>query len=74
MTKVDIRVGKYLAPYWGYLYPSWLWELKEQREEEERERLRQKDGKTILPDFWNIRLEVAGTTEGKNKCSTYIPF
>lgn len=50
-----IRMGEYVGPYCGELYPLWLWEQKEAREDLERKAA--KDGKVKLPDFWNMRLE-----------------
>lgn len=59
ISKIVIKAGQYITPYFGELYPCWLWEQKESFEDMERKRAREsKTGNIILPDFWNMRLEL----------------
>ena len=54
-----IRRGDYVNSYVGELYPPWLWERKEAEEEaKRRQKMVENGGKVILPEFWNIRLEL----------------
>jgi len=55
-----IKRGDLLGSYYGELYPLWLWELKEAREDASRKKLR---GKSTLPDFWNMRLEIPASED-----------
>jgi len=61
VCNTDITCGDLVGPYLGELYPLWLWEQKEAREDAERKTV--SNGVT-LPDFWNMRLELPGDTEG----------
>lgn len=51
-----IQKGDILGSYHGELYPLWLWEQKEAREDALRKQTR--GGKASLPDFWNMRFEI----------------
>ena len=57
--KEGIKRGTYVNSYVGELYPPWLWERKEaEAEEKRRQKMKENGGKIILPEFWNIRLEL----------------
>uniref|UniRef100_A0A7S2S621 SET domain-containing protein n=1 Tax=Mucochytrium quahogii TaxID=96639 RepID=A0A7S2S621_9STRA len=62
VADTEIAKGDMIGPYYGELYPLWLWEQKEAREDMERKKKTQR-GKVSLPDFWNMRLELPRHTE-----------
>ncbi|KAH9258189.1 hypothetical protein BASA81_003773 [Batrachochytrium salamandrivorans] len=60
VTKVPIDTGKLIQKYTGLLYPCWLWEQKEAQEDAERLEKKRLTNQIVLPDFWNMRLELPG--------------
>eukprot|EP00941_MAST-03F_sp_MAST-3F-sp1_P001668 g1668.t1 len=58
VKKEGLGAGEYVAEYLGDVYSAGTWAEKEEMEEEERRKISASlGGKTLLPDFWNIRME-----------------